>query len=87
MRSIQYTLMKMADTSVQNINSNFANYICNCVEQEHPVSHNLFLFTKGGDVVDANKRLRELLDKSGWTEYFVGSERCFACYAASFSRG
>ena len=75
MRSIQYTLMKMADTSVHNINSNFANYICNCVEQEHPVSHNLFLFTKGGDVVDANKRLRELLDKSGWTEYRL-SKNC-----------
>lgn len=38
--------MKMAATSAQNINSNFFNYICNCVEQEYPVPHNLFFYKR-----------------------------------------
>lgn len=38
--------MKIEDISVQKINSNIFNYICNCVEQETPVPHNLFFYLR-----------------------------------------
>ena len=46
MQLIQYILMKIEDISVQKINSNIFNYICNCVEQETPVPHNLFFYLR-----------------------------------------